>query len=331
MSTLRTEFDALLLDLDGTVYRGAAPVEHAVAALTGSAQRLVYVTNNASRRPPEVAAHLVELGLEVAAADVVTSAQAGARVLAERVDAGSAVLVVGAQALAEEVEHVGLLPVRQAGPEVVAVVQGHSPHTGWEVLAEASLAIRGGALWVATNIDATLALERGIVPGNGAMVAAVRVATGAEPIVAGKPARPLMDDAIARASSRTPLVVGDRLDTDIAGAGAVGAASLFVLTGVHTVSDLLHAPAGDRPTHVAADLRALDRPAAESAVGPVDRWSVHRDGADLVVRCADADADPVAGLRAACAAAWQRPSVGTVRAEGAGAVAALRAWGLAER
>lgn len=327
MKTLRELFDALLLDLDGTVYRGAYPVEHAVAALSGSAQRVVYVTNNASRRPVEVAEHLVELGLDAGEVDVVTSAQAGARLLGERLGTNAAVLVVGAQALVDEVASVGLRPVREAGADVVAVVQGHSPDTGWRMLAEASLAIRAGALWVATNVDATLAVERGIVPGNGSMVAAVRTATGAEPLIAGKPARPLMDDAVARASSQAPLVVGDRLDTDIAGAHSVGAASLFVLTGVHTAVDLLRAPQGQRPTHVAADLRALDRPAPDSAVGPVHGWTVYREDGDLLVRCTAEVAHPVDGLRAACALAWQHLGA-RFRADGAGAETALRAWGV---
>lgn len=328
MSALREEHDALLLDLDGTVYAGRDAVPGAVEALQGSAQRLLYVTNNASRSPHDVVLHLVELGFAASDEDVVTSSQAAARLLSERVAQGASVLVVGAQALVDEISAVGLVPVRDSDPTPAAVVQGHSPDTGWIVLAEATLAIRNGALWVATNTDLTLPSERGLLPGNGSMVAAVRSATGEEPVVAGKPARPLMEDALARSGSTVPLVVGDRLDTDIAGARAVGARSLLVLTGVSTPLDVLRAPQEQRPDLIAADLGGLDRPSADLLVGEVDGWTVRVDGSELVLRCADGGADPVAGLRAACNPAWEGRSWTGVRAEGAGAEAALRAWGV---
>ena len=328
MSAVRAEHDALLLDLDGTVYAGSAAVPGALAALRGSAQRLLYVTNNASRSPREVAVHLAELGFPAVAGDVVTSAQAAARLLAERLVQGASVLVVGAPALADEISAVGLVPVRDANPTPAAVVQGHSPDTGWRILAEATVAIRAGALWVATNTDRTLPSDRGLLPGNGSMVAAVRLATDQEPVVAGKPARPLLEDALARSGSMTPLVVGDRLDTDIAGARAVGARSLLVLTGVSTPLDLLRAPHDQRPDLVAADLGGLDRPSAELQVGEVDGWSARVEGTVLVFRCVDPEADAVEGLRAACGPAWQDPSWDGLRAEGAGAEAALRSWGI---
>ena len=220
--TLRAPYDALLLDLDGTLYLGKDAIPGTADALGDHAQRLLYVTNNASRTPADVAAHLRELGFSASDEDVVTSSQAAARVLQERVPAGSNVLVVGTDALAGEVERVGLNPVRSADDSPVAVVQGHSQQTGWPILAEACYAIRAGALWVASNTDSTLPTERGMAPGNGSMVAVLRSATGQEPIVAGKPAAPLMEDALARGGSRTSLVVGDRLDTDIEGANAVG-------------------------------------------------------------------------------------------------------------
>lgn len=329
MSAVRAEHDVLLLDLDGTVYAGSVAVPGALAALRGSAQRLLYVTNNASRSPQEVAVHLTELGFPAAAGDVVTSAQAAARLLAERLVQGASVLVVGAQALADEISAVGLVPVRDADPTPAAVVQGHSPDTGWQILAEATVAIRAGALWVATNTDRTLPSDRGLLPGNGSMVAAVCSATDQEPLVAGKPARPLLDDALARAGSMTPLVVGDRLDTDIAGARAVGARSLLVLTGVSTPLDLLRAPEDQRPDLVAADLGGLDQPSAELQVGEVDGWSVRVEDSVLVLRCSDPQADAVEGLRAACGPAWNDPSWAGLRAEGAGAAAALRSWGIA--
>jgi glycerol 3-phosphatase-2 len=327
-STLREEHDALLLDLDGTVYAGQDVVPGALAALQGSAQRLLYVTNNASRTPSAVAAHLSELGLPTTAADVVTSAQSAARLLGERLEPGAIVLVVGAPALVEEITAVGLVPVRGSDPVPAAVVQGHSPDTGWTSLAEATVAIRAGAVWVATNTDLTLPSARGLLPGNGSLVAAVRCATGQDPVVAGKPAMPLMEDALDRSGATAPLVVGDRLDTDIAGARAVGVRSLLVLTGVSTPLELLRAPEEHRPDLVAADLGGLDRPARELAIGDVDGWSVRADGSDLVLVCDDDAADPVAGLRAACRPSWDNPSWTVLRAEGAGAELALRFWGI---
>ena len=224
MSTLAQEHDCLLLDLDGTVFRGHEPTPGAVETLAAVRSRTLYVTNNASRGPAEVAQHLCDMGFTAKPDDVVTSAQSAARLLQEQLQPGAAVLIIGTDSLAAEVRKVGLKPVRQWSDGPVAVVQGHSPQTGWPDLAEAALAIRGGALWVAANVDRTLPSERGLLPGNGAMVAALRTATDREPQVAGKPEPTLLTDALARGTFRTPLVVGDRLDTDIAGANAAGPA-----------------------------------------------------------------------------------------------------------
>ena len=230
-----TRHDALLVDLDGTVYAGPDAIPGAVEALEaarGRGQTVSYVTNNASRAPGAVSEHLTSLGLTVTDDDVVTSAQAGAAVLAQRCEAGARVLVVGTEALADEVRAVGLEPVRSADDEPAAVVQGHNPDTDWRQLAEASLALGRGATWVACNVDPTLPSDRGILLGNGSMVAALRTATGREPEVAGKPAAPLLRQAVERVGASTPLVVGDRLDTDIEGGHAVDAETLLVLTGV---------------------------------------------------------------------------------------------------
>jgi glycerol 3-phosphatase-2 len=208
---LLAAYDALLLDLDGTVYRGGEAVPGAAEAIEASRGRGVgirYVTNNASRKPGSVAAHLNELGFQAADEEVSTSSQAAAAVLADRLDQGALVLIIGTQALADEVEAVGLATTREYSPEVAAVVQGHSPDTGWRDLAEAGIAIRGGAFWVACNVDATLPTERGLLPGNGSMVAALRTGTDADPVVAGKPARPLMDQAIRSAAARRPRCCG---------------------------------------------------------------------------------------------------------------------------
>lgn len=325
--TLRSLYDVLLLDLDGTVYRGAHAVPGAREALTDG-DKLFYVTNNASRRPGEVARHLRDLGFAAEDSSVVTSSQSAARLLAEQVPAGAPILVVGTDALAEEVVRVGLVPVRTADAEPVAVVQGHSPETGWAILAEATLAIRAGARWVATNIDSTLPTERGLVLGNGSMVAAVQHATGAEPVVAGKPAAPLLEDAIRRSAAQRPLVVGDRLDTDIEGANAVGADSLLVLTGVSTVEDLLRAPAEQRPTYVGASLGCLDAPASEARVSSGGEWSIRFDGADLHLESCGGAGDGMAVLRGLLGIAWSNPGFGRVVPGDEHARIVLSEWGI---
>ncbi|MCU1591729.1 MAG: haloacid dehalogenase [Frankiales bacterium] len=305
-------YDAALYDLDGVLYLGAEAVPHAaagVAAAVEAGMRTAFVTNNASRRPAAVAAHLRELGIPADAADVVTSAQAAVRLLRERLPAGVDVLVVGAQGLVDEVAAAGFAPVSRAGPEVRAVVQGYGPDTGYAQLAEASLALQGGALWIAANTDSTLPSPRGPLPGNGALVAALRVATGLEPIVAGKPEPALHAESVARVGAKRPLVIGDRLDTDVLGAVRGGADSLLVLTGVVGVSALLAAPAGMRPTYVAPDLRGLLAPQprvelAESRARCDDASASYDDGEIRV------SGDGVAALRAACALAWQCADAG---------------------
>src|SRR6201998_4116410 len=239
VKSLASQHDCLLCDLDGTLFRGAQPTVGAIETLAGVNARILFITHSASRGAAEVADHLRELGFTAKAEDVVTSAQTAARLLASELPAESAVLVVGTDALAAEVATAGLRPVRQWGDDPVAVVQGHSPHTCWPNLAEAALAIRSGALWVAANVDKTLPSERGLLPGNGSMVAALQTATEQVPQVAGKPQPTLMNDALARGQYETPLVVGDRLDTDISGANAAGLPSLMVLTGVNTAADMV--------------------------------------------------------------------------------------------
>jgi glycerol-1-phosphatase len=308
---LLDRYDGLLLDLDGTAFRGATALPGAVDAVrqaSASGRAVCFVTNNASRSAAEVAANLTRLGFDADPRHVMTSAEAGAALLAERLPAGEAVLVVGTEALADEVRAAGLTPVRTADGRPSAVVQGHSPHTCWSDLAQACLALRAGALWVACNVDPTLPTERGELPGNGAMVAALRAATGRQPEVAGKPGRRLLDQATQRIGARRPLVVGDWLDTDIAGARAAGLASLLVLTGVTDAAALLAAPRGLRPAFVAADLTGLHEPAERSRVGPRPPWQVAiAEGRAKLASGEGAGAgtgDPVDALRALCAAWW---------------------------
>lgn len=317
MNTLAQQHDSLLLDLDGTVFRGHEPTPGAVETLASIQSRILFVTNNASRDAAQVADHLCELGFTAAPADVVTSAQSAARMLAAQLPAGAKVLVVGTEALAGEVSGVGLEPVRQWSDDPVAVVQGHSPETGWQNLAEAALAIRSGALWVAANVDKTLPSERGLLPGNGSMVAALRTATDTEPQVAGKPAPALMADAMSRGDFDSPLVVGDRLDTDIAGANAAELPSLMVLSGVNSAADAVWAAVDERPVYLAEDLRALTtQDAGTLRIGEHPGWRAEvSDDAVTVVSTGCDPGDLLSAVRTVAAVVWaagigQRPIVG---------------------
>lgn len=311
MSTLAGSHDCLLLDLDGTAFRGHAPTDGAIDALAAVPGQVLFVTNNASRSPVEVAEHLRELGFSADPEHVCTSAQSAAGLLAHQLPQGARVLVVGTESLAALITAVGLCPVRCADDDPVAVVQGHSPTTGWADLAEAALAIRAGARWVATNGDLTLPTERGLLPGNGSMVAALRAATAAEPQIAGKPAPTSFDDAISRGGYTTPLVVGDRLDTDIEGANAAGLPSLLVLTGVSSAADAVFAEPALRPTYIGSNLRALHADAAGLAIGPQPDWQVVADAGVLTVTATgDTPADPGDGLsivRAVAHVLWSFP------------------------
>ncbi len=309
-ATLLERYRALVCDLDGVVYRGHDAVDHAVDALTGAGVPVIYATNNASRTPEEVAAHLRDLGLPVTAPFVVNSSMAGAAEVARRFPAGSAVLAVGGDGVAVALRDAGLRPVGHAGEPVVAVLQGYGPAVCAADLAEAAYAIQGGALWVATNDDLTLPTDRGIAPGNGALVAAVALATGTRPLVMGKPQPPLYLMASERLglSAREVLGIGDRLETDVEGATAAGMDCVLVLTGVHGVRDAALAPPRQRPRYVLADLRGLSRPYAEpTATSEGFRCGaviVEVDGDRLRVESPAAPGDSLDPARAALAAIW---------------------------
>ncbi|MBE1492902.1 HAD superfamily hydrolase (TIGR01450 family) [Amycolatopsis lexingtonensis] len=302
---LLAAYDAVLFDLDGTVYHGTRVIPGAPETIQAAREHgtpVRFVTNNASKAPDEVVAHLTGLGMPADVGEVHTSAQAGVVLLKDRLEPGAEVLVVGTESLAAEVTGAGLKPVRENGDDVRAVVQGHSPDNTWAALAEACLAIRAGALWVACNVDATLPSERGLLPGNGSMVAALRTATDVEPLVAGKPQPLLFETAARSAGAEKPLVVGDRLDTDIAGAVAAGIDSLVVLSGVATPEQLIKAVPAERGTYLAKDLTALTESPEDLKIGPRPGWSVTtRNG----VLEATGDGDGLDLLRALCHVAWE--------------------------
>jgi HAD superfamily hydrolase (TIGR01450 family) len=339
--TLAAGYDLVVFDLDGVVYLGPQAVPGAPEAIRGVRDAgipVTYATNNAARRSAEVAAQLVDLGVPAGPEDVLTSAQAAAELLALDLPADAPVLVVGAPALADEVAAVGLRPVTRAGDEPVAVVQGYGPAVGWASLAEACVAIRAGARWVATNLDSTLPSPRGPLPGNGSLVAALASALGGRmpDTVVGKPEPDLFRLAARHHGATRVLVVGDRLDTDVEGAVRAGMDSLLVLTGIATPSDVLAAPAHCRPTHVAADCAALCLPDAASRLpgwrdgaAVAGGWRVTRDDHHLMLEPDPAvEAHPVEALRALARAAWEDPQWTTIRADAPAARDALRALAL---
>jgi glycerol-1-phosphatase len=317
-------FDAIVCDLDGVVYRGHQGVPHAVESLLralSSGVLVVYATNNASRPPAEVAAHLDTLGLAGPLSRVVTSAQAGARHVAQHCAPGSRVLAVGGPGVSLALAEAGLRPVRaeamRSGQPVVAVVQGYGAQVAWGDLAEVAYAVQAGALWVATNIDATLPTERGMAPGNGALVGAVRAAVNVDPVVVGKPHTPLYDLCVAvlGTSIERTLAIGDRLDTDIMGASAAGMDSLFVFGGVHQWSDVVGAQPPARPRYVATDLRSLHSAYAEPVQDLTDRssWACGEAKASISARgdlVVSATGSLNERLRAALAALWHAGDVG---------------------
>ena len=304
-------YDVALLDLDGVVYIGGEVIPGASQALRKAGDegmRLAYVTNNANRTPAAVAAILTAFGISATRQDVVTSAQAAARLLAERLPAGSAVLVIGGMGLRVALRERGLRPVSTAAERPAAVAQGYAPGISYPLLAEGGRAVAAGALFVGTNADRTLPSPHGLQPGNGSLLQVIAYATGRTPLIAGKPEPPLHNESVLRTGARHPLVVGDRLDTDIEAAWRVDADSLLVLTGVTGPAEAVLAPPHQRPTYVADDLFGLlePQPAISSEGGTFGcggwtaRWT--RDG-QLELSGAGARID---GLRALCAAAWSR-------------------------
>lgn len=253
--------DLVMLDLDGVVYVGPHAVDGAAEALEASVRRgarIAYLTNNASRPAATVAEHLRSLGMPVHDdGEVVTSAQAVARLMAGDLAAGSRVLVVGGPGLREPLEAAGLVCVDSAEAEPAAVVQGFHPDLGWAQLAEAAYAVAAGAAYYASNLDLSVPTPRGTAPGNGSLVQAVVNATGRRPVVAGKPERPLFEETLRRTGAERPLMVGDRVDTDIDGATAAGLPAMAVLTGVSDLAELAGLEPARRPGYVAHDLRGL--------------------------------------------------------------------------
>ncbi|WP_081790571.1 MULTISPECIES: HAD-IIA family hydrolase [unclassified Nocardioides] len=296
-----------MLDLDGVVYVGGDAVPGApghLAQARAEGLRLAFITNNASRPPATVAEHLRDLGVDARTEDVVTSAQAAARLVAERFGAGARIVCLGADGLREALEAEGLVPVG-ADDDAVAITTGYGPDVRWSAIMRAAVRIRDGLPWVASNTDHTFPAAFGVAPGHGVQVEMLRRFTGVDPEVAGKPARPLLDETVRRVGGERPLMVGDRLDTDIEGARHAGLDSLLVLTGVTGLAELVVAPADQRPTYLAPDLAGLlaahRAPAAAGDGFELGGWRAATDGRSLAVSGAG---DPADWWRVVAETAW---------------------------
>jgi glycerol-1-phosphatase len=306
-------YDVALLDLDGVVYVGSTAIPGAPEALRkarADGMRLAYVTNNAFRTPAAVAALLQGMGAPAEAADVVTSAQAAARMLAELLPAGAPVLVVGSAGLRAAIRERGLRPVGTAADKPAAVVQGYAPGISYSAMAEGCLAVEAGAIFVASNADPTIPSARGRQPGNGSLLRVIANATGKEPVIAGKPEPPLHRESVLRTGAKNPIVVGDRLDTDILAAYRVGCDAMLVLTGVTSPAEAVTAPPQQRPAYIAEDLAGLLQPYPEVTTADggyaCGGWTARWAGDQLALT---GDGERADGLRALCAASWTRDEV----------------------
>jgi 4-nitrophenyl phosphatase len=238
-----SDIRAFLLDMDGVVYRGDAPLPGAqafVSRLQSDHVPFLFVTNNSTRTPQQYVDKLASVGIDITPETVLTSALATAGYLARSAPAGSRVLVVGEIGLVRALEQQGFV-VTENHAEAEIVVAGFDSGVTWDKLARATLAIRRGARFVATNPDRTLPSEEGLVPGAGSILAAIEAASDVAPEVVGKPESTIYEQALSILGTdrSSTAMVGDRLDTDILGARRMGLPTIGVLTGVSTAEELV--------------------------------------------------------------------------------------------
>ena len=300
--------DLVMFDLDGVVYVGDTAIDGVPAhidRLRQAGTHVAFVTNNASRTPGKVAEKLARVGVTATADDVVTSAQAAARVLAEEHGRGARILLLGGEGLRVALVEAGLEPVDDPDG-AVAVVSGYGPDVRWRDIMRVSTLVRDGLPYVASNRDMTIPTAYGLAPGHGVLVQTISGFAGVRPTVAGKPEKPLMEETVRRVGGDRPIMVGDRLDTDIEGAQAIDVPSLLVLTGVTWLEDLASATPELRPSYISPTLDGLFEPhpaPTHDATGEVrlDGWTAVVDGGRLVVRGEGGEAD---WWRVAATACW---------------------------
>lgn len=250
----------LVIDLDGSVYVGDKPISgvpEALEELRSKGIKLLFLTNNATKTPQEYVEKLEGMGIRASIEEVLTSSVIAASYI-KRVYGPSRIFVVGTKAL-EEV-------LRSHGHEIVAfdsdvVVAGLDFNFDYQKLARASREIRRGAKFVATNTDATIPLEDGVMPGAGSIVKAIEIASGVRPLVVGKPSRIAMREALMRLGLRPSevLVVGDRPETDVKMGKRFGCITALVLTGVVKEAALKGLPETLRPHFVLKSLAEVPK------------------------------------------------------------------------
>lgn len=260
---------AFVFDMDGVLYRGdrlLGGVQAALDAIAVRGHRSMLATNNSTATPASYVTKLAAMGIEVPEESILTSGVATRDYLIETLEPGGGLFVVGMPGLrAQLFDGSPFHPVQYGEEQPAAVVVGLDFAFDYAKLKAANEAIRAGALFVATNTDATLPTEDGLVPGAGSIVAAVQVASGQAPIAIGKPETPLMVQALERmgASPEETVMIGDRLDTDVLAGARAGMLTVLVLTGVSTRDDVAAAPAA--PDIILSDLTAfVDALASES-------------------------------------------------------------------
>ncbi len=254
-----TSIQALVIDLDGVVWRGNTALPGALEffeMLTERKLPFVLATNNAATSPEQVNRRLERMGIVASSEYILTSGLAAAEFLRHELPPGASIYAIGEEPLKTALVHAGFSLTQDAN-NTRAVVVGLDRHVRWEQLAEATLAIRSGALFLGTNPDVTFPIERGLVPGNGALLAALETATGVKAMIIGKPEPHLYLQAITHLNTEPmhSLAVGDRLETDILGGQRAGMMTALILTGVTQREDLPSSPI--QPDFVFDDLYQL--------------------------------------------------------------------------
>ncbi len=307
--------DLVMFDLDGVVYVGGEAIDgvaERIDRIRRAGLHVAFVTNNASRTPDQVAEKLATVGVRATGSDVVTSAQAAARLLVEQHGPGARVLVLGGKGLRVALGEAGLLPVDEPAG-AVAVASGYGPDVRWRDIMRVAALVRDGLPYVASNADLTVPTPYGLAPGHGVLVRAITGFAGVAATVAGKPEKPLMEETVRRVGGSRPIMVGDRLDTDIEGAHAIAVPSLLVLTGVTGLAELAQATPGLRPSYVSPTLEGLFEahpvPTVKDSTVALGGWRARVSDGRLDVSGAGSDAD---WWRVAATACWlQLDATGT--------------------
>jgi phosphoglycolate/pyridoxal phosphate phosphatase family enzyme len=260
----------VIFDLDGVIYRGRQPVPGAAALVAMLRERgllLRFATNNSMATRAMYVPRLVEMGIPVELDEIVTSTSATIDHLRAHLADVRTVMAVGAPGMLEELREAGFDataagdaadPSYDGGPldaAYDAVIAGLDPSFDFRRLAAASTAIRAGARFIATNADLRYPTPTGFLPGAGSIIAAIRAASGAEPLVIGKPEPGIFRAILERAGVRPPeaVAIGDNPDTDMVAAHRAGMRSILVLTGVADAALAATLEGERRPDHVASD------------------------------------------------------------------------------